>query len=66
MAKYMRYDMDVLLREDRDGKEGMERALRSKVTACSEHEARRMVLERAWASQLLVSRFISIKVRGLK
>jgi hypothetical protein len=67
MIKMPRYDMNVLLRTNgEDDVAEMERAIRSNVTATCELAARRVVLERAWESGLLVIRFISIKKKSTK
>ncbi len=64
----MRYEMEVLVRpEHPDDWDHSERPIQAvNITASSELEARRQVLERAWANGLLVSQFLTIKMRSVR
>ena len=58
----MRFKMDVLVRPD--DKEGPESPVKVYITAATELQARRAALERAWFSDMLVSRFLKITKKG--
>jgi hypothetical protein len=69
--KAQRYSLRLIVRGDSDKLvdtdtfAGVEKEVRHNVTACCELHARRSALERAWENGLLVSRFLSIKIRSL-
>jgi len=61
-----RYDLKILLRTAKPDPDCPSvKIVRSRVTADSEYDARRVVLERAWAQGLLVSQFLSVQRREL-
>jgi len=61
-----RYDLKILLRvSEPDPECQSEKEVRCRITAASESDARRAVLERAWAQGMLVSRFLSVRRRDL-
>lgn len=60
-----KYDILVLVRKQDDKNNGlMDHQVKTAVTASSQLEARKIVMERAWATDYLVSEFLSIKQRS--
>lgn len=63
-----RYHASVIVRSDEQDHDAMQRAewlVKCNITAPDPTFARRMVLERAYAGHLLVSRFVHIKTREI-
>lgn len=58
----MRYHFKFVIRPDTllSFEDYSERAIEGRITAETEYLARRLILERAWAQGLLISRFTSV------
>jgi hypothetical protein len=60
-----KYDITVLIRGRNDKNNGlMDQQVKTTIIAPSRLEARKLVLERAWSTAHVVSKFISIKQRS--